>query len=92
MRHRLAGLFRTDAVRAHHLIILVLNDVAVPDKETRLGKLHLEASDLARIGDDRVRDKRQGRRERRKSSPEKELPVRVSFVTFVAPPPGWLEV
>src|SRR5690242_15753976 len=36
----------------HHLVILVLEDVAVPDEATRGAELRLDARDFARVGDD----------------------------------------
>ena len=55
MRHRLAGLLRADAERPHHLVVLVLDDVAVPDDTGRaLANVRLDAGDLPGIGDDRV--------------------------------------
>ena len=32
LRHRLAGLLRADTVGPHHLVVFVLDDVAVPDE------------------------------------------------------------
>jgi hypothetical protein len=43
-----------DAVGPHHLAVLMLDDVAVPDIEARQIELRLHAGDLARVGDDRV--------------------------------------
>jgi hypothetical protein len=43
-----------DVVGAHHFIVFMLDDVAVPDKETRYVKAGADARDLARIGDDRI--------------------------------------
>jgi hypothetical protein len=37
---------RTDVVRLHHLVILVLEDVAVPDEEARDGEGGLDPGDL----------------------------------------------
>jgi hypothetical protein len=48
---RLARLHRSNPVRPHHLVILVLNDVAVPDELAGRVELGLYAGDLARIGD-----------------------------------------
>ena len=45
---------RLDPQRAHHLVVLVLKDVAVPDEEPRLIETGLDAGDLVGVGDDRV--------------------------------------
>ena len=50
----LAGLRRSDAVGPHHLVVLVLDDVAVPDELAGVSELRLDARDLAGVGDDRV--------------------------------------
>ena len=41
-------------IRPHHLVVLVLDDVAVPDELAGLVELGADAGDLAGIGDDRV--------------------------------------
>jgi hypothetical protein len=46
----LAGLDRPDAVRPHHLVVLVLHDVAVPHELARIRELRADAGDLARQG------------------------------------------
>src|SRR6266545_7663048 len=43
-----------DAVRPHHLVVLVLDDVAVPHVEPGEVEPRLDPSDLLRIGDHRV--------------------------------------
>jgi len=40
--------------RPHHLVILMFDDVAVPDVVAGQIKLHLDPSYFARIGDDRI--------------------------------------
>ena len=45
---------RPDPVRPHHLVVLVLDDVAVPDELARRVELRPDAGHLARIGDDGV--------------------------------------
>src|ERR671911_2988375 len=40
-----------DAVGPHHLVVLVLHDVAVPDEQPGAVEGRLDAGDLARIGD-----------------------------------------
>src|SRR6186713_2602723 len=51
---RLAGLHRTDPVRPHHLVVLVLDDVAVPDELALVVELQPEPGDLIRVANDRV--------------------------------------
>ena len=48
------GCRRTDAVGPHHLVVLVLDDVAVPDELARRGEARPHPRDLAGISDDRV--------------------------------------
>jgi hypothetical protein len=50
----MAGRRSADRVGPHHLVVLVINDVAVPDEETRAVEFRLDAGDLVGIGDDRV--------------------------------------
>src|SRR4029450_8449642 len=50
----LARLGWPDPVRPHHLVVLVLDDVAVPDELPWVGEVEAESGDLAWIGDDRV--------------------------------------
>ena len=45
---------RLDPQRAHHLVVLVLEDVAVPDEEPGVVEARLDAGDLVGVGDDRV--------------------------------------
>ena len=45
-----------DAVGAHHLVVLVFEDVAVPDEAARKIELGLDARDLARVRDHRIFD------------------------------------
>jgi hypothetical protein len=45
---------RTNEVWPHHLVVFVLDDVAVPDEEPGAIEFRLNACDLARIGDDSV--------------------------------------
>src|SRR5215207_10480937 len=40
-----------DAIRAHHLVVLVLEDVAVPDEQAGAVEERLHARDLAGVGD-----------------------------------------
>jgi hypothetical protein len=54
MLTRLTGLYGTDAVWPHHLVVFVLYDVAVPDELARRVELRPHACDLAGIGDDGV--------------------------------------
>src|SRR5688572_33011352 len=54
MLARLTRLNRTDAVWTHHLVVLVLYNVAVPDELARCVELQPHACDLARVGDDGV--------------------------------------
>ena len=49
---------RPDVVRPHHLVVLVLDDVAVPDIQASDVEPGLDAGDLVRIGDDRVLEAR----------------------------------
>jgi hypothetical protein len=51
---RLAGLDRADAVGAHHLVVFVFDDVAVPDELSWVREPDAEAGYLAGIGDERV--------------------------------------
>src|SRR5512145_797116 len=51
---RLARLDRPDAIRPHHLVVLVLDDVAMPDELTRRVELRPHACDLARISDNGI--------------------------------------
>src|SRR5512132_4183722 len=44
----------SDPVRAHHLVVLVLDDVAVPDEQPGAVVGRLDAGDLAGVGDDGV--------------------------------------
>ena len=44
----------SDAIRPHHLVVLMLNDVAVPDELTGCIKLSSYACDLARVRDNGV--------------------------------------
>src|SRR5215217_7020251 len=57
----LTGLLRADAVRAHHLVVLVLDDVAVPDELAGRVELGPDAGDLTWVGDDGVLDAAFGR-------------------------------
>src|SRR6266545_3085756 len=50
----LARLGRSDAVWPHHLVVFVLDDVAVPHELARTGEMRLEPCDLPWVGDDRV--------------------------------------
>src|SRR5215208_136884 len=43
-----------DAVRPHHLVVLVFEDVAVPDEQAGAVEQRLHARDLVRVGDDGV--------------------------------------
>jgi hypothetical protein len=52
--HRLARLHWTDAVRSHHFVVLVFDDVAMPDELARGVEPGPDAGDLPRIGDDRI--------------------------------------
>src|SRR4029453_4377433 len=54
----LAWLYRTDAVGPHHLVVLVLDDMAVPYELTRCFEPRPHPRDLPRIGDDRVLEPR----------------------------------
>ena len=47
-----------DEVRPHHLVVLVLDDVAMPDVEARQVEQGLDPGDLARVGDDGVLEAR----------------------------------
>ena len=49
--HWLPLLNRTDPVRPHHLVVLVLHDVAVPDELARRVELRPDTRDLPRVGD-----------------------------------------
>jgi hypothetical protein len=49
MLTRLTGLYGTDAVWPHHLVVFVLYDVAVPDELPGRVELRPHACDLARI-------------------------------------------
>src|SRR5262249_7812570 len=49
-----SALASADADRPHHLVVLVLEDVAVPDVLARQVELRLNASHLVRIGDDGI--------------------------------------
>ena len=53
-RHGLARLLRSDAVRPHHLVVLMLDDVAVPDELAGFLELRPDAGDFTRISGDRV--------------------------------------
>src|SRR5262249_13479149 len=65
----------------HHLVILVLEDVAVPDEATRGAELRLDTRDLTRVGDDCVlepglsRLRRPGRPDERTGGRVERLPV-----------------
>jgi len=50
----LARLHWPDSVRPHHLVVLVLDDVAVPNKLPGVDEAHPQSGDLPWIGDDRV--------------------------------------
>lgn len=50
----LVRLLRTNAVRAHHLVIFMLNDVTVPYILSGRFELQPDAGDLCRVGDDGV--------------------------------------
>src|SRR5918995_4038018 len=50
----LSGLNWPDPVRPHHLVVLVLDDVAVPDELSSVPELHADPGYLARVGDHRV--------------------------------------
>ena len=50
----LTRLHRADTVRPHHFVVLVLDNVAVPDELARRIELGAHAGDLAGVGDDRV--------------------------------------
>ena len=51
---RLARLYRPDAIRPHHFIVLVLHDVAMPDKLAGRAELCPHASHLAGIRNHRI--------------------------------------
>ena len=55
-RVRLTGLQRPDAVGAHHLIVLMFHDMAMPDVLTGCVELGPHARHLAWVGDHRVLD------------------------------------
>src|SRR5512135_3542036 len=50
----LPRLRRSDAVRPHHFVVLVLDDVAVPDELAGRRERRFDAGDLARQRDDGV--------------------------------------
>src|SRR5678815_5577638 len=52
------GLNRPDPVWSHHLVVLVLDDVAVPDELARRVELRPHSRHLARIGDDGILEAR----------------------------------
>src|SRR5215208_6638199 len=53
---RLARLWRTHAIRPHHLVVLVLDDVAVPDELPGHDEPCPHPRHLSRVGDHRVLD------------------------------------
>src|SRR3990167_54790 len=51
---RLPRLQGADAQWPHHLVVLVLDDVAVPDELAGRVELYAQTRDLAGVGDDRI--------------------------------------
>ena len=50
----LSGLHGSYAIRTHHLVILMLNNVAMPDELASLVELRSDAGNFTRIGGDRI--------------------------------------
>src|SRR5688572_16400054 len=74
-----ARLMRPDAIRSHHLVVFVFDDVAVPDELAGYRERHSHARNLAGIRDDGVLPAVLPRMRRNRNGPGGDLdcPVRL---------------
>jgi hypothetical protein len=52
--YRLSGLYRPNPVRPHHLVVLMLDDMAVPNELSRRIETRFDTRNLPRIGNDGI--------------------------------------